>query len=59
MIAFKTSHEMLAHVDKAIAKGSMECIVFHGVGGEWIATPLPMFIELIRGQERPTVPDLR
>ncbi len=49
MIAFKTGPEMLAHVDKAIAKGSMECIIFHGVGGDWIATPLPVFIELIDG----------
>jgi len=49
MIAFKTSREMLAHVDKAIAKGSMECIIFHGVGGEWITTPLPVFIELVDG----------
>jgi hypothetical protein len=49
MISLKTSREMLARVDKAIAKGSMECIIFHGVGGEWITTPLPMFIELIDG----------
>ena len=40
---------MLAHVDKAIAQGSRECIIFHGVGGEWITTPLPMFIELVDG----------
>lgn len=49
MIAFKTGPEMLAHVDKAIAKGSMECIVFHGVGGDWITTPLPVFTELVDG----------
>jgi peptidoglycan/xylan/chitin deacetylase (PgdA/CDA1 family) len=49
MIGLKTSREMLAHVDKAIAQGSMECIIFHGVGGEWINTPLPMFIELLDG----------
>ena len=40
---------MLAHVDKAIAQGSRECIIFHGVGDEWITTPLPMFIELVDG----------
>jgi len=49
MIAFKTGPEMLAHVDKAIAQGSMEGIIFHGVGGEWITTPLPVFLELVEG----------
>jgi hypothetical protein len=49
MINLKTSAEMLAHADKAIAQGSMECIVFHGVGGDWIVTPLPMFIEVLDG----------
>lgn len=49
MIAFKTGPAMLAHVDRAIAKGSLECIIFHGVGGEWISTPLPVFIELLDG----------
>lgn len=49
MIDLKSSAEMLAHADKAIAKGSMECIVFHGVGGDWIVTPLPMFIEVLDG----------
>ena len=49
MIGLKTSQQMLAHVDRAIAQGSLECIIFHGVGGEWISTPLPMFIELVDG----------
>lgn len=49
MIAFKTAPDMLAHVDQAIAKGSLECIIFHGVGGEWLSTPLPVFIELLDG----------
>ena len=49
MIGLKTSQEMLAHVDQAITQGSLECIIFHGVGGEWISTPLPTFIELVDG----------
>jgi hypothetical protein len=47
MIALRTADEMMAHVEKAVAAGSMECIVFHGVGGDWIATPLPIFTEFL------------
>ncbi|MBI1367892.1 MAG: polysaccharide deacetylase family protein [Planctomycetes bacterium] len=49
MIAFHTSGEMLAHVDKAIQSGAMECIVFHGVGGDWITTPLDVFTGFLDG----------
>ncbi|MBI1373679.1 MAG: polysaccharide deacetylase family protein [Phycisphaera sp.] len=49
MIAFKTSDQMLAHVDKAIAGHAMECIVFHGVGGDWIVTPTEVFTGLLDG----------
>lgn len=49
MIALKTGAAMLAHVDKAVASQAMECIIFHGVGGDWISTPLPTFIELVDG----------
>ncbi len=48
-ITLKTGAQMLAHVDKAIADGSMECIIFHGVGADWIATPMPVFLELLDG----------
>jgi hypothetical protein len=34
---------MTAQIDKAIADGSMGYLVFHGVGGDWIVTPLEMF----------------
>lgn len=50
-IAFKTGPEYVAHVDKAIAKGAMECVVFHGVGGDWLAATMPVFIELLDGLE--------
>jgi hypothetical protein len=52
MIAFQTADQMLKHVDGAIAKGSMESIVFHGVGGEWITTPVPVFLGLLDGLEQ-------
>ncbi|MEY4482713.1 MAG: hypothetical protein RL693_165 [Verrucomicrobiota bacterium] len=48
-LTLKTGPQMLAHVDKAVAEGSMECIIFHGVGADWIAAPLPVFLELLDG----------
>lgn len=48
-ITLKTGPQMLAHVDKAVTDGSMECIIFHGVGGDWIASPMPVFLELLDG----------
>ncbi|WFB35160.1 polysaccharide deacetylase family protein [Kiritimatiellota bacterium B12222] len=48
-IAFKTGDEMLAHVDKAVQDGSMECIIFHGVGGDWIFVPTEEFTTLLDG----------
>jgi len=50
-IAFKSGPEYVAHLDKAIKAGSMECIIFHGVGGDWIAATMPQFIELLDGIE--------
>jgi len=47
MIAQKTAAEMTGLVDKALASGGMEYIVFHGVGGDWIVTPTPFFIALL------------
>jgi peptidoglycan/xylan/chitin deacetylase (PgdA/CDA1 family) len=49
MVAFKTAPEMLALADKAIANNSMEYIVFHGVGAEWITTPVETFTALLDG----------
>lgn len=50
-IAFKSGPEYVAHLDKAIKAGSMECIIFHGVGGDWLAATMPQFIELLDGIE--------
>lgn len=49
MIAFKTPEQMIALADKAINNGSVEYIVFHGVGAEWITTPIPTFTALLDG----------
>ena len=48
-INLRTGADFLAHLDKAIGAGAMECVIFHGVGGEWIATPVPAFLELLDG----------
>lgn len=47
MIHVKTPDEMMGLVDKAVKTGGMEAIVFHGVGGDWIVTPLPIFTAFI------------
>ncbi len=49
MITLKTADDMLKRVDKAIATHIFECIVFHGVGEDWIITPMPIFIEFLDG----------
>ncbi len=46
-INYKTTEAMLALVDTALAKGEMEYNVFHGVGGDWLVTPLDVFTALL------------
>lgn len=43
----KTKEDVLKLVDKAIAKGDMGHLDFHGVGGDWLTTPMDIFIALI------------
>ncbi|MDA3799623.1 MAG: polysaccharide deacetylase family protein [Kiritimatiellae bacterium] len=43
----KTKDEMLQLVDKALDKGEMGHHDFHGVGGDWLSTPMDMFIALL------------
>ena len=50
-IAFKSGPEYVAHLDKAIKASSMECIIFHGVGGDWLAATMPQFLELLDGMD--------
>lgn len=48
-VALKTSADMLRHVDQAAAKGTLEAIIFHGVGGDWLSVPAATFTELLDG----------
>lgn len=43
----KTKEDVLNLVDKAIAKGDMGHHDFHGVGGDWLITPMDIFIALL------------
>ena len=44
---FKTADQLLALVDSALAKGDMEYTAFHGVGGDWLVTPMEVFTALL------------
>ncbi len=42
-INVKTADEMMLLVDAALAKGGIEHVIYHGVGGDWISVPLAEF----------------
>ena len=44
---YKTIPEMNQLVDSAILKGDMRTMVFHGVGGDWLITPLDYFAAVL------------
>jgi|GEM_PF-1354644 len=44
---YKTIPEMNQLVDSAILKGEMQTLVFHGVGGDWLITPLDYFAAVL------------
>lgn len=46
-ITSKSVEEVVAVVDQALAKGEMGYHVFHGVGGDWLATPMGWFVPLL------------
>jgi peptidoglycan/xylan/chitin deacetylase (PgdA/CDA1 family) len=46
-IHVKSTEALCAVVDKAIAKGEMGHHDFHGVGGDWLVTPMEAFIALL------------
>jgi hypothetical protein len=46
-VHFKTADDVLKIVDKAIKDGSLEYVVFHGVGGDYITFPLDQFTILL------------
>src|ERR1051326_8577902 len=43
----KSQEQMLALVDKALEKGEMGHLVFHGVGGDWLKTPVEIFYSIL------------
>ena len=43
---YKSAAEMIAAVDAAIKKGDMGHMDFHGVGGDWLITPVEWFTAL-------------
>lgn len=46
-INYKSAEEVIAAVDKALAKGEMGHLDFHGVGTDWLVTPLDWFMPLL------------
>lgn len=44
---YKSAEETVAVVDRALEKGEMEYLVFHGVGADWLVTPLDWFAALL------------
>lgn len=46
-IHVKTTEEACKLVDQAIAMGEMGHLDFHGVGGDWLVTPLDVFTALL------------
>jgi peptidoglycan/xylan/chitin deacetylase (PgdA/CDA1 family) len=45
--ALKSAAEVLAVFDGALAQGEMAHLDFHGVGGDWLVTPMDWFIPLL------------
>jgi len=46
-INYHSAAETVGAVDKALAKGDMVQLVMHGVGGDWLVTPVEWFTALL------------
>jgi hypothetical protein len=46
-IQFKSGADLVKLVDKAVANGSVEYVIFHGVGGDWISMTMADFNQLL------------
>lgn len=46
-INLKTGKDMTNAVDKAIAKGEVGNILFHGVGGDWLSSSMQDYLQLL------------
>jgi hypothetical protein len=51
-INYKSLEDTVASVDKALAKGDAGYLVFHGVGGDWLVTPMEWFTALLDKLEK-------
>ncbi len=47
MIGPKTPEQMVALADAAITKKDLGYLIFHGVGGDWIVTPMDIFVKFL------------
>ena len=46
-IHLKTAEALVSVIDRALAKGGMEALYFHGVGGDWLSQPKEDFIKAV------------
>ncbi len=46
-IHYKSAEQVVAVVDQALTKGEMGHLDFHGVGGDWLVTPMEWFTALL------------
>jgi peptidoglycan/xylan/chitin deacetylase (PgdA/CDA1 family) len=46
-INYKSASDAIAVIDNAIAKGEMGHLDFHGVGGDWLVTPVEWFTAIL------------
>jgi hypothetical protein len=46
-IHYKSADECVAAIDKALAKGDMGHLDMHGVGGDWLVTPIEWFTAIL------------
>ena len=43
----KSAADLIKLADEAVAKGEAQYVVFHGVGGDWLSTPMDQFTALL------------
>jgi hypothetical protein len=46
-INLKTADALFGIAEKALASGGADCVVFHGVGGDWLSAQMPVYIGLL------------
>jgi peptidoglycan/xylan/chitin deacetylase (PgdA/CDA1 family) len=46
-INLKTADALFGIAEKAIASGGSDCVIFHGVGGDWLTAQMPVYTGLL------------